>query len=66
MEVMTLDTAVSGAGCSGAYSAWRLQQAYHKKQKIGLFEYSNRIGGRLCTVTMPELPNVKAEAATTP
>jgi hypothetical protein len=30
-------------------------------QRIPLFEYSNRIGGRLFTVTMPGLPDVKAE-----
>jgi lysine 2-monooxygenase len=61
MENLKLDTAVIGGGCSGAYSAWRLQQAYGKTEKIALFEYSNRIGGRLYTVTMPGLPNVKAE-----
>jgi len=61
MEKLKLDTAVIGGGCSGAYSAWRLQQASGKNQKIGLFEYSNRIGGRLFSVTMPGLPNVKAE-----
>lgn len=57
---MDLDIAVIGAGVSGAYSAWRLQQA-HPKKKIALFEYSDRIGGRLYTVTLPGLPHVKAE-----
>ncbi|KAK6026927.1 Cys/Met metabolism PLP-dependent enzyme [Ostertagia ostertagi] len=61
MEQLKLDVAVIGGGCSGAYSAWRLQQAYGKEQSIALFEYSDRIGGRLYTVTMPGLPNVKAE-----
>jgi monoamine oxidase len=61
METLKLDVAVVGGGCSGAYSAWRLQQAFGKQQKIALFEYSDRIGGRLYTVTMPGLPNVKAE-----
>ena len=61
MENMTLDTVVVGGGCSGAYSAWRLQQAEGMNQTIGLFEYSDRIGGRLYTVTMPGLPDVKAE-----
>jgi hypothetical protein len=61
MEHLKLDVAVIGGGCSGAYSAWRLQQAYGKEQSIALFEYSDRIGGRLYTVTMPGLPNVKAE-----
>src|SRR5262245_33366586 len=57
---MDLDVAVIGAGVSGAYSAWRLQQA-DPRARIALFEYSDRIGGRLYTVTMPGLPHVKAE-----
>ncbi|WP_080962025.1 flavin monoamine oxidase family protein [Chromobacterium subtsugae] len=61
MSNLYLDTAIVGGGASGAYSAWRLQQAYGEERKIALFEYSNRIGGRLYTVTMPGLPNVKAE-----
>jgi flavin-dependent amine oxidoreductase/putative NAD(P)-binding protein len=56
-----LDVAVVGGGVSGAYSAWRLQQAKGATDRIALFEYSNRIGGRMYTVTMPGLPNVKAE-----
>jgi monoamine oxidase len=58
---MDLDIAVVGGGVSGAYCAWRLQQEKGAKSKIALFEYSDRIGGRLYTVTMPGLPNVKAE-----
>jgi lysine 2-monooxygenase len=58
---MDLDVAVVGGGVSGAYSAWRLQQERGQKESIGLFEYSDRIGGRLFTVTLPGLPNVKAE-----
>jgi len=61
VENLKLDTAVVGGGVSGAYSAWRLQQAFGKTEKIALFEYSDRIGGRLYTVTLPGLPNVKAE-----
>jgi len=58
---MNLDIAVVGGGIAGAYSAWRLQQAEGVKKTIGLFEYSDRIGGRLYTVTLPGLPHVKAE-----
>jgi monoamine oxidase len=58
---MDLDVAVVGGGVSGAYSAWRLQQEQGAKARIALFEYSDRIGGRLYTVTMPGLPHVKAE-----
>jgi lysine 2-monooxygenase len=43
------------------YSAWRLQEAQGNSDRIALFEYSDRIGGRIFTVTMPGLPNVKAE-----
>jgi flavin-dependent amine oxidoreductase len=58
---MDLDVAVVGAGVAGAYSAWRLQAALGAAARIGLFEYSDRIGGRLYSVTMPGLPHVKAE-----
>ena len=58
---MDLDVAVVGGGVSGAYSAWRLQQEKGAKARIALFEYSDRIGGRLYTVTLPGLPHVKAE-----
>ena len=58
---MDLDVAVVGAGVSGAYSAWRLQQEKGPKWRVALFEYSDRIGGRLYTVTLPGLPHVKAE-----
>lgn len=57
---MDLDIAVVGGGVSGAYSAWRLQQE-RPQARIALFEYSDRIGGRLFTVTMPGMPHVKAE-----
>jgi monoamine oxidase len=58
MPEETLDVAVVGAGVSGAYSAWRLADAGHK---VGLFEYSDRVGGRLFSYTFDELPNVHAE-----
>jgi len=58
---MDLDIAVVGGGVSGAYCAWRLQQHLGSAASIALFEYSDRIGGRLYTITMPGLPHVKAE-----
>ncbi len=58
---MDLDVAVVGGGVAGAYAAWRLQEARGAGTSIGLFEYSDRIGGRLYTVTIPGLPHVKAE-----
>lgn len=57
---MDLDIAVVGGGVSGAYCAWRLQQE-DGGARIALFEYSDRIGGRLYTVTLPGLAHVKAE-----
>ncbi|MDK9763314.1 FAD-dependent oxidoreductase [Vibrio sp. D420a] len=56
-----IDIAIVGGGVSGVYSAWRLQQTYGNTKKIELFEYSNRIGGRLYSRTLPGLPNVVAE-----
>lgn len=55
-----VDVAVVGAGCAGVYSAWRLKQKY-PKQRIALFEYSNRIGGRLYSLPLPGMPHVNAE-----
>lgn len=57
---LEVDVAVVGAGVSGAYSAWRLKQRYPKK-RIVLFEYGNRVGGRLYTATLPGMPHVHAE-----
>jgi hypothetical protein len=58
---MELDVAIVGGGVAGAYSAWRLQEALGDEADIALFEYSDRIGGRLYTVTIPGMPHVKAE-----
>lgn len=62
-EGLQLDVAVIGGGVAGAYSAWRLQKndAVKNKQSIALFEYSDRIGGRLYSKCMPGMPNVVAE-----
>lgn len=56
-----LDVAIIGGGVSGTYSAWRLQQAHGDSLRIQLFEYGDRIGGRLFSVKLPGLPNVVAE-----
>jgi monoamine oxidase len=58
---MQLDIAIVGGGVSGAYSAWRLQQERGETEQIALFEYSDRIGGRLLSVQLPGLPSVNAE-----
>lgn len=56
-----LDVAIIGGGVSGVYSAWRLQQECGATKTIGLYEYSNRIGGRLYSWKIPGLPHVIAE-----
>ncbi|HVX40650.1 MAG TPA: FAD-dependent oxidoreductase [Gemmatimonadaceae bacterium] len=57
---LELDVAVVGAGVGGAYTAWRLKEKF-RDQRIALFEYSNRVGGRLYTVELPGMPHVHAE-----
>ena len=57
---LDIDIAVVGGGIAGAYTAWRLK-AKHPRKRIALFEYSDRIGGRLYTVQLPGMPNVNAE-----
>jgi monoamine oxidase len=51
MSLQEFDTIVVGAGITGLYCAWRLAQrdACHK---VGLFEASDRFGGRIETVDM--------------
>ena len=58
---MELDVAIVGGGVAGAYAAWRLQQELGADHSIGLFEYSDRIGGRIYSVTVPGVPSIKAE-----
>jgi monoamine oxidase len=55
-----IDIAIVGGGVSGIYSAWRLKKA-DPKRKIVLFEGSNHVGGRLLSVTPPDIPNMVAE-----
>ncbi len=55
-----IEVAVVGGGVSGAYAAWRLA-SHHKSSKIHLYELSDRIGGRLLSMTMPGMPHVQAE-----
>ncbi|WP_327413549.1 FAD-dependent oxidoreductase [Streptomyces sp. NBC_01233] len=69
-----IDVAVIGAGVSGAYAAWRLlgPEAGHSSVleelrrrrgsplAVGLFEGSERVGGRLFSVTPPGMPHLHA------
>ena len=48
-----VDYAIIGGGVAGLYCGWRLKQAYPTKN-IVIFEFSNRIGGRLLSVKIPD------------
>lgn len=54
------DLAVVGGGVSGAYVAWRAATE-RPGWRIGLFEASARIGGRLLSLRLDGIPRVRAE-----
>ncbi|MDO7874757.1 FAD-dependent oxidoreductase [Hymenobacter sp. ASUV-10] len=56
----TIDIAIIGAGVSGVYCAWRLQQA-HPDKRIVVLEGSGTVGGRLLSVRPPGIKNMVAE-----
>jgi hypothetical protein len=68
-----VDVAVVGAGVSGAYVAWQLDGANPRNTplegltgsggriRVGLYDAGNRVGGRILTKRMPQLPNVAVE-----
>jgi monoamine oxidase len=58
-----LDVAIVGAGVAGVYSGWRLlrDSAAPLPPKITVFEGSNRIGGRLLSLTPPGMPQTRCE-----
>jgi hypothetical protein len=67
-----LDVAIVGGGVSGVYSGWRLLtssrapisplgQGQASPLKVVLFESSDRIGGRLLSVTPPGIPGTRVE-----
>lgn len=69
-----LDVAIVGGGISGIYTAWRLLTAdasssaklsswrgKNKSLRVGVFEGSNRIGGRLLTARPASMPDTPCE-----
>jgi hypothetical protein len=54
-----VDVAVVGAGAAGLYVAWRLlsEPAFETKS-IALFDAAERVGGRILSVSMPDIPYV--------
>jgi hypothetical protein len=75
MAETDLDVAIVGGGVSGVYSGWRLlncpdlvdslaelaDRRPQKRLRVGLFEYSDRIGGRLLSKLLPGAPNLPVE-----
>ena len=55
-----LDVAIIGGGVAGAYCGWRLTSD-KPKLKTALFEYGQRIGGRLFSATLPGAKHVPCE-----
>lgn len=53
----TYDVIIVGGGVSGTYCAWRLSEKISPVSSICLLESSNRIGGRLFSMALPQSPN---------
>lgn len=60
MSSENIDIVIVGAGVSGVYCAWRLQQQ-HPQQRIVVLEGSGTVGGRLLSVRPPGIKNMVAE-----
>jgi protoporphyrinogen oxidase len=72
-DIGGLDVAVVGGGIAGCYVAWRLRTLdkqglsagsplsalldSKERLDVGLFEYSDRLGGRLWSVALKDMPN---------
>lgn len=71
-----LDVAIVGGGVSGVYTAWRLSRCDPARSvvlrplaaasptgrlSIGLFEASDRVGGRICSLRPDGMPYLRAE-----
>lgn len=67
MSQEIIDVAIVGGGVGGVYTGWRLMTGdpgrgdLPPNPTVHLFELSQRIGGRLLSLTPPEMPNFKAE-----
>lgn len=64
MAAEILDVAIVGAGVSGVWCGWRLTgdtAGPNRRKRVGVFELSDRVGGRLLSVRLPGLPDVACE-----
>ncbi len=59
-EEQPLDVAVIGGGVAGSYVACQLANR-RSEWTIGLFERAERIGGRLLSLRLPGIDDVRAE-----
>ncbi|XP_046330465.2 L-amino-acid oxidase-like [Haliotis rufescens] len=57
-DAYCLDIAVIGGGMGGAYTGWRLKDRGHT---ISVFEYSDRVGGRIFTAKVPTVAGTYVE-----
>lgn len=55
-----VDIAIIGCGVSGTYCAAKIAQKYPEK-KIVLYDVAERIGGRLLSIHLPDMPHVPVE-----
>jgi hypothetical protein len=54
-----VDVAVVGAGVAGLYLAWRLlSEPAYKTKSIALFDAADRVGGRILSVSVADIPYV--------
>ena len=63
---LEVDVAVAGGGVAGLYAAWRLSKSELRSQdggplRVAVLEATDRIGGRIETVTFPGMPLHRAE-----
>ncbi|XP_034325256.2 achacin [Magallana gigas] len=52
------DITIIGAGIGGSYTGWRLR---NKGLKIGIYEYSDRVGGRMFSKSFPDAPDLPVD-----
>lgn len=52
------DITIIGAGIGGTYTGWRLR---NKGLRVGIYEYSDRVGGRMYTRRFPDAPDLPIE-----
>ena len=63
---LVVDVAIAGGGVAGLYAAWRLAKSGRRGRdgaplRLAVLEATDRIGGRIETVTFPGMPQHRAE-----